>query len=270
MPSALLSKDLCDQIKARCDHALSRFSPATEQALRRTVARVLPRRHTWHSEQWAFLATRRILTKYPDGVVVDVGAHRGKFARYCHAMAPFKQYHLFEPIPELCTELRRRFAPYRMHVHECALSDSTRERPFYVCAAASSQSGLYRNRLVPDPPERVLSLNPRLLDDELPPDARARTLLIKIDAEGAELEVLRGTRQILKASRPFVLFEHVHEWQVTSRHTRELYQLFTEAGLKVAFIRSWLDRRAAFTAEEFVAAAEHRLATDFLAYCPDR
>jgi FkbM family methyltransferase len=49
------------------------------------------------------------------------------------------------------------------------------------------------------------------LDDVLPPGYDLR--LIKIDVEGAELEVLRGAIGIVERCRPYIIFEHGNGWR---------------------------------------------------------
>ena len=35
--------------------------------------------------------------------------------------------------------------------------------------------------------------------------------VVKIDVEGAEVEVMKGGRGVLSAAKPVIIFEHVHE-----------------------------------------------------------
>lgn len=141
----------------------------------------------------------------PDSCVVDVGAHRGGFVRAALELAPRGRHRAFEPIPELAARLRARFPG--VEVHELALSDRAGEVPFHCVVPVLGLSGLRRTALVPAGAEvRLLTVRTARLDDVLPPGARVD--ILKVDVEGAELEVLRGARGLLRRCRPHVIFEY--------------------------------------------------------------
>lgn len=140
----------------------------------------------------------------PDSDCVDVGANRGLVLTEMLARAPHGRHVAFEPLPELAGELRAAFP--RVEVHQAALSDRPGTREFVRVVDDLGWSG-FRERPVPDAgvTERI-EVKVERLDDALP--AGARPALVKIDVEGAELEVLEGARRTLEAHRPVVVFEH--------------------------------------------------------------
>ncbi len=138
-----------------------------------------------------------------DSNCIDVGAHSGFFLRQFLEFAPNGSHLAFEPIPLLAAKLRNEFPG--VTVQECALSDQDGETSFQYVPELPGWSGL---RPQPYPvsthPEKI-QVKLRRLDDLVPEDKPIA--FIKIDVEGAELEVMRGAEKILKHLRPIVVFE---------------------------------------------------------------
>ena len=140
-----------------------------------------------------------------DSSCVDVGAHMGAVLYDIARFAPGGRHHAFEPLPRLAAELRRLFPG--VTVHEAAASDRTGEAEFHHVVSDPGYSGL-RRRTYARPDERVELTRVRLcrIDDVLPADLPIH--FVKIDVEGAELEVLRGAARTLRRWSPYVVFEH--------------------------------------------------------------
>lgn len=109
----------------------------------------------------------------------------------------------FEAIPEACAELNLRFGPDRQFL-PYAIADGTR-RKFYVCNEAMTSSlyepdhevmRRYQNLSELCRVEKVLEVDTRQLDDiESARDAD----FLKIDVQGAELDVLKNAIQTLQS-----------------------------------------------------------------------
>ena len=140
----------------------------------------------------------------PDAGCIDVGAHRGDVLAELVRLAPQGRHLAYEPLPELAALLAERFPA--VEVRNAALSDRAGEREFVRVVEDPGWSG-FRERPTPSasPVERFTVRTERL-DDALP-DAFVPAL-IKIDVEGAELEVLDGAMTTLATHRPVVVFEH--------------------------------------------------------------
>lgn len=164
-----------------------------------------------------------------DSVAVDVGAHAGSVLRDILRIAPDGQHLAFEPLPRLAAALRSAFPD--IDVREVALSDTTGTSSFVHVVDDPAYSGL-KERTYPagvgDVREEV-SVKLARLDDEigaLEPD------FIKIDVEGAELQVLRGAVETLTRWRPVVWFEHgrgAADYYRTA--PGDVWDLLTEVGL---------------------------------------
>jgi FkbM family methyltransferase len=141
-----------------------------------------------------------------DATYVDVGTNRGQLLRVALRAAPAGRHVAFEPIPELAAELRREFP--LLDSRQLALSAQPGTAEFCHFRTMDGWSGLRRSLEVSDErgaPEYI-EVRVSTLDVEL---AELQPRVIKIDVEGAELEVVRGGREVLARARPFVIFEHV-------------------------------------------------------------
>jgi FkbM family methyltransferase len=141
-----------------------------------------------------------------DATYVDVGANRGQLLSDALRLAPLGRHIAFEPIPALAAELRRAFP--QVDTRELAVSAGPGTAEFCHFRTMDGWSGLRRSLEVSDDrgdPEYI-QVQLSTLDIEL---ADASPRLVKIDVEGAELDVVRGGRELLARTRPYVVFEHV-------------------------------------------------------------
>jgi FkbM family methyltransferase len=137
---------------------------------------------------------------------IDVGAHSGAVLAEVVRVAPGGRHIAYEPLPAFADVLRRRFP--QVEVREAALSDQNGKSRFVHVADAPEYSGL-KERTYPgyeNSPRHELEVRIERLDDVLPEDFRPA--LIKIDVEGAELQVMRGATDTLRRHLPIVVFEH--------------------------------------------------------------
>jgi FkbM family methyltransferase len=149
-----------------------------------------------------------------DSTYVDVGTNRGQLLRQAVRVAPQGRHVAFEPIPELAAVLARAFPI--VDCRQIALSKAPRTATFCHFRRLDGWSGLRRNTQISD--ERG---DPDYIEVEVSTlDAQAEQLspaLIKIDVEGAELDVIEGASATLLRARPLLIFEHVAS-------TAELYE----------------------------------------------
>ena len=139
-----------------------------------------------------------------DGHCIDVGAHAGEILAELVRVAPDGRHIAYEPLPALASELQAAFPA--VDVRAKALANENGERAFTHVVGNPGWSG-FRQRPTPHAEAFVpMTVEVERLDDALPDSFRPA--FIKIDVEGAELEVLQGALETLKAYRPVVAFEH--------------------------------------------------------------
>jgi FkbM family methyltransferase len=135
-----------------------------------------------------------LITRLAERSFVDIGAHIGSIIAEVETHCSGVQIVAVEPIPEKAQRLRDKFKGVK--IIECALADYEGETSFFINVAASGYSSLAQTA----GETREIRVAVKRLD-ALVTDAD----VIKIDVEGAELGVLRGSEGL--KSRPVILFE---------------------------------------------------------------
>lgn len=146
--------------------------------------------------------TRRVLKTIlrPGNAAIDVGASLGMHTIVmANAVGPEGHVDAFEAEPRLMPVLNRTTATNGMHhvsLHGCAVGSQDGEVSFNVAQTIGHSSlydlgseGLVREKI---------SVVMKMLDTAIASDADVN--LIKIDVEGAELDVIRGAKRILSQS----------------------------------------------------------------------
>lgn len=213
--------------------------------------------------------TQQVLRRVcgPTTNCVDIGCHKGEVLELMLKYAPQGQHFGFEPIPVLYQDLVRHFAQYgNCHFYQIGLSDTPGEASFNYVVSNPAYSGFLK-RKYDKPHEEDTSIRVRKarLDQTLPADARIG--LIKIDVEGAELEVLRGATYILRRDQPVIIFEHgLGASDYYGTRPEQVFDLLREVGLHVSTMARWLAHKPAFTEQEFAQQFDKALNYYFIAY----
>ncbi len=184
-----------------------------------------------------------------DSNAIDIGANVGGVLSEIARIAPHGHHLAYEPIPALHGRLQERFP--QIEVRRAALSDVTGTADFAHVLGAPAYSGLRRRADLPTGSGEVqtISVQTERLDDSLP--SGYVPALLKIDVEGAELQVLRGASETLHRHRPCVLFEHgIGGADLYGSRSSELFDLLDDCGLRIFD----LDGEGPYSRERFDAA----------------
>jgi FkbM family methyltransferase len=172
---------------------------------------------------------KKILKK--DSNYVDAGAHRGEILKTLVKLAPQGRGFAFEPLIDLSEQLKRKYS--NVEVHQVALGDEESIATFYSLKDDSANSSLFRR------PEREeghwleeTRVQLRRLDDCIPTDCPIAFL--KVDVEGAEINLFAGAKQLLIRDRPTVVFE------CPSRNVGNIVDLLSPLGFDVTFLEKFV------------------------------
>ena len=159
--------------------------------------------HNYEKENYEFL--RRIVK--PGMHIVDVGAHLGLFSVACSQLAgPSAKIVSFEPTPGTYSVLTK-----TLELNHCdnvtpvqgAISDKEGEAVFYVSTIGGCNSNsLVKNKIESKLNEHTVTL---FTIDQVVEKYSLTPGLLKIDAEGAELDVLKGGRNTLQKFKPILI-----------------------------------------------------------------
>ncbi len=182
------------------------------------------------------LTTARVRRYLKPGMVaVDVGAHAGYYTLlFARLVRPAGRVHAVEPAPANLALLRanlQRLGHAAVIVHPCAAGAAPGTREFLLTELGDTNS-FFAHPLAPAVGRIAVDVAP--LDTLVGAPAN----LIKIDVEGAELDVLAGMPGLLAASPSAVLLV---EWnpaclRAAGRAAEELPQALVDLGLTVTVL----------------------------------
>jgi len=175
----------------------------------------------------------------PGDTVIDVGAHHGQYSILMAAFAGLcGKVISFEPDPYARQVLRRNIclnptikSPV---VEEAALSDEIGESILYS-KGGNSQSSLVRSAVEfyqgeSSQPIRVHTIR---LDSYLEQNRLTAPSWVKIDAEGAEIRILRGAPKLLAGPTRVLLELHPYAWQEFGDTLEDLQKIISACGRRM-------------------------------------
>ena len=145
---------------------------------------------------------------YKPVCVYDIGANKGTWTEETMKFFPNSQFVLFEPQLNLCNEIKEKFIKnkniniFQLGVgnHDGELTFTMHERDDSCSFNISEEDALrygYKQIITP-----IVRLDSFIIKNNLiPPD------ILKIDAEGFDIEVLEGAEQIIKEHVQIILIE---------------------------------------------------------------
>lgn len=179
----------------------------------------------------------------PDAVCLDIGAHVGIMAIAMASIATRGRVYAFEGSPETANALKTSVARNKIRnvdAFSMVLGRADEAVKFFDIAEVSTSSFSVpvtseRNVATVRPESaEVRVLQARSVDSLVAELGIQRVDLIKIDVEGAELEVLEGARATLAKYRPIVILEfnsytYVQVREIVPRHAlRKIFTIFDE------------------------------------------
>jgi FkbM family methyltransferase len=138
--------------------------------------------------------------------LIDVGAYHGDFTASLRDRGVFKQAHLFEPNPQNIKHLEARFAQDRdVALHRCAMGSHSGSANFFCSSDPATGSVLPYLGSAEGVGKQSVAQN--TLDDWWLQSTGPDVGLIKIDTQGADLDVLQGAEKTVARFRPWIVAE---------------------------------------------------------------
>lgn len=147
---------------------------------------------------------RKILK--PHSNCVDIGCHKGEILDTILKFSPDGRHFAFEPIPYLFEWLKEKYKTKNITLFSLALFDFKGKTSFHHVINDPAYSGIRRREYATKDVEiDEMTVETDLLDNIIPRDEVID--FIKIDVEGAEYGVLKGSLNTMKRCKPTVIFE---------------------------------------------------------------
>jgi len=177
------------------------------------------------------IVANQLITKFCDSnkCFIDIGSHIGSIISDVIRNDSSIKIIAIEPMHEKVINLRNKFPSVK--VYECAAGAQECEAPFFINTKRTGYSTMFRPAHTPESDLTEIKVNVKRLDDLVSGDD---VDAIKMDVEGAELEVLRGSINLLQRNRPLIMFESGLSISNELNHKKEaLWQLMADLSYSV-------------------------------------
>jgi FkbM family methyltransferase len=198
---------------------------------------------------------RTVHTNSP--VLFDVGANLGDWSAMAKRVCPTATIHAFELNPVTAVPLTKRFSEdHSICVHDFGLAKSSGRTNFYSYSGEASVLSGLRVPFHSHVPHEIKQATVRTGDSVCEEFGISKIDFLKIDAEGADFEVLLGFERMLAADQIAVIqFEHE-----AGRYLRDFYDLLIPMGYSIGKLYSnYVDFR------EHTAELENFLGPNYIA-----
>ena len=130
--------------------------------------------------------------------LIDVGANKGQFSIVARYLFPTAEIYGFEPIASEAARFQSVISG-PVQLFDIALSSESGKKPFYIASKKDSSSLMKptanQKKAYGTSLATLTEARTARLDDVLDCSLLPRPILLKIDVQGAELEVLKGGKQ---------------------------------------------------------------------------
>ncbi len=155
-----------------------------------------------------YLKSNNLIRKNP--VIIDIGGANGDATNFFLKAFPLSRVLIFEAIPELAAQLKKKFVNLNVETFALALSDRKGTVTFNVAdnLLSSSYKKIWENKQfntlkTVEVPSLPLDVVMDKFKDILEID------ILKLDVQGAELDVLSGARQTLQKTKMLIVEQSV-------------------------------------------------------------
>ena len=178
-----------------------------------------------------------------DEIIIDVGAADGSVSAFFSKQFSENPIYSYEPNPAYLPSLQEKEKRYsKIKIKTIALSNKQDKMSFFITRNSVSSSlkkinsSLLQEQhhpfLTPLDVEKEISVNTNTLDNEFN-DYKKNVLLIKLDVQGAELDVLKGGINLLKRTKYILTEMQTHQFYEDASPYHKVDDFLRENGFKL-------------------------------------
>ena len=172
----------------------------------------------------------------PGDIACDIGANKGSFIYWLSRWCRNGRVIAFEPQPELArllTDVCRAIGLDNVTVEEKAVYSHSGRKELFVPRRHQPSASLHPEGLGTDD---FIALSVPLVSLDEYFSEHDRVALLKIDAEGAEFEIMKGAERILRQHAPLLIFECENRHLLPSRDVRDVFSYLESLGCEGSFV----------------------------------
>lgn len=177
----------------------------------------------------------------PASLVFDIGGHVGQYAvLFASLVTDSGRVVTFEPDASSRALLHENLSlngfQSRVQVEDLALFDSAGTRPFFSKGNGDANAALINAHAGAGNDVRERLVKTESLDDYLDSRQLRCPNWIKLDTEGAEIDILRGARKTLKAGAKVACELHPYAWPEFGTTFQELLDIVSDCGRTIRYL----------------------------------
>lgn len=191
-----------------------------------------------------------------NSVCIDIGAHKGEILQEFLRYAPEARHLAFEPIPVFFENLKNHFGN-NADIFPFALSEQSGTSTFNYVLDDPAYSGL-KERTYKKSNPRIEKIDVQLARlDDIVRNRQQKISLMKIDVEGGEMGVLRGSAEVLANDQPVLIFEFGKgAGDHYGTRPEDLFGYLTSFSYEIRTLQAFMRKKESLTSEEFARIFE--------------
>ena len=153
---------------------------------------------------------RSLFDSLEDGVIFDIGANIGEWSLYCQKFFPLAHLHLFEPSVQTYNHLKQHKWSQSVYLNNFGFGEKKEKRDLNVYGDFSGMNSLHARRGVANLEIlKTEQIEIRTVDEYCCDQGIHRIDFMKVDVEGNELSVFKGSERMLaKGNISIIQFEY--------------------------------------------------------------
>jgi FkbM family methyltransferase len=169
--------------------------------------------------------------KFRPSLIIDVGGYAGDWTRMAHKIFPEAKFFVIEANPEKEKCLKKLVAEFPGTIEYSIVLLGAERRASVTYYQMETGSSVFEEQS--DVKRRVITLPMKTLDEAVGFRALFGPLLLKLDVQGAELEVLKGASTTLKKTEVVLLEVSFLQYNKNSPLAEEVIRFMNDRGFVV-------------------------------------